>query len=188
MKKIYKTDIGTLIYVGLGMLFFLGGTFLAFFIINDTPIWVKIISPIISIFGIFYFINLLKYDLEIDEKEISSKVILLSFIPKRKTVKFAEIDEIMNSTSIFEEGTLIFIKSHDKILQIPVGFGLPWSVLGDILPRLPKDTKINFEPFIWKHINKPDNPDTFKRVIITAVILIFLILSVFFYFWWKAFK
>lgn len=194
MRKIYKSDLGTLIYIGLGIPLFFSFSFLALFIFKDAPTWIKIASPIVSLVDIFCFIHLLKYKLILDDESISSQVFFSSLLPKYNTfynaLKFEEVGEIINSTGIFEEATLIFLKPRDKskkLMSFPVGFGLPWSVLNDILACLPKDVKVTFEPFIWRHINKPDKPDTKKRLIITVIILILLILAGFLYSWWDAF-
>lgn len=185
MKKIYKTDIGTLVYAGIGIPFFLVGTYLALFLFNDSPIWIKIASPMISLFSIFYFINLLSYKLELEDETLHSKILLLSFLSKYKTMKFEEVGEVFNTFSIFPEMQIIFFKSRNnpkKLISIIVGFGLPWDALLDILDRLPKDVKINFDTELWNRIKKPLLNKRVRRINIIVIIVILMIIFWFCYF------
>ena len=189
MKKIYKTDLGTLIFIGLGVPFLLGITILAFFIITDSPLWVKIISPIVTIFSIFFFLAMLKYDIVITDESISTKIPLLSFLNNYQTMKFEEIQEIYNVLTPFPEMPIVFLRSRDKkLISLMIGFGLPWDALLDILERLPKDVKINFEPDLWKRIKRPLTNDKVRKINIIATIVIVLAVAWFLYFLLSIFK
>ena len=189
MRKVYKTDLGTLVYIGLGIPFFFTVTFFALFIFNDVPLWVKITSPLTSVLGVLFFLAMLKYDVIISDDAISTKTPRLSFLNKYQTMKFEEIEEVYNILTPFPEMPVIFLKSHDKkLMSLMVGFGLPWDALLDVLERLPKDTKINFEPFLWKMIKKPFRNERVKKINIVAAIVILLILTWFLYFLWCVLK
>lgn len=189
MKKIYKIDLGTVIFVGVGMLFFVGGTILALFVITDTPIWVRIISPFLSLFSIIFFIGMLKYDIIITDDSISTKLPLISFLNKYQTMKFAEIEEVSNAFVLLPENPVIFLKSYNKkIMSVMIGFGLSWDALLAILARLPKDVKINFEPDLWRRIKKPLLNEKVKKINIIATVIISLTIIWFSYFLWNIFK
>ena len=103
-------------------------------------------------------------------------------------MRFDEIREVHNIIGPFSDVQKIVFKSCDKSkkpLYISVGFGLPWQALIDILQRLPKDVEINFEPLLWKLLKKPPKSDTIKTLIVKLSIILFIILSVFIYCWWR---
>lgn len=181
MKK-YKTDIGTLVFIGLGALFFLGVTILAFFVINNSPLWVKITSLLFTILGALWFFDMQRYDIVIAEQSITVKIPPLYFLNNYQTIKFEEIQELYNVLTPFPENPVIFIKiANKKAIPLMIGFGLPWDALLDILEKLPKDVKISFEPELWKLIKRPFTKNKVNRVNIIAITVIFLLIVLFIY-------
>lgn len=189
MKKIYKTDTGTLSFIGFGILLFLTLTLVAFFGFGGAPLKIKLVGISITIFGILFFFVMFKYEVIISDDSIATKMPFLFFLNKYRTMKFEEIKEVYNVLAPFPEMPVIFLKSNDKkLISIMVGFGLPWDALLDILERLPKDVKITFEPDLWKRIKKPLLNEKVKRINIIATVVIFLSIVWFSYFLWSIFK
>jgi hypothetical protein len=105
-------------------------------------------------------------------------------------MRFDEIVEVWNMIGPFSDQPNIVFKSRDpskKTLCIPVGSVLPLQALVDILEHLPKETKISFEPLLWKHLKHPPKPTTPRRVLATALILSLIIAAASSYVWWAVF-
>lgn len=191
MKKIYKTDIGSLIF------FFLFGVVVSLFCSywaiwdSNVPLWIRLITILITALVIFFFFTMLKYTAIITEDSITVKNSILSFYDAYQTIRFDEIEEVYNAPYYMITGQMIIFKPRDKakkVVSILVGFGLPWDALLDVLERLPKDVKIIFEPELWKRIKKPLLNEKVKKINIIATVVILLSLIWFSYFLWCIFK
>jgi hypothetical protein len=191
MKKVYKTDLGSLVSIGFTALMFLGLTFLSFFAFGGAPLGIKFGTSFFAIFLTVGFFTMLKYDAIITDEYISAKIPALSLFNVYQTMRFDEIVEVFNRMPLFPETQMIVFKSRDKskkTMSINVGFGLPWDALLDVMERLPKDVKITFEPELWKRIKKPLTNERVKKINKIAVIVIFLSLLWFSYYLWCVFK
>jgi hypothetical protein len=187
MKKVYRTDLGSLIFVGFGLLIIIG---LFLFVFALSSLKVKILALAAIAFLSFLLFNLRKYEVIITDDAIHAKILAIAFLNKYQVMRFDEIVEVWNMVGPFSDMQNIVFKSRDpskKRMSVSVGFGLPWQALLDILERLPKDTKVTFEPLLWKRIKHPPKPDTPKRLLITAVMLILIIATGFLYSWWNVF-
>lgn len=191
MKKVYKTDLGSLLFVGFGIPIFLALTVLSFFAFGGAPLKVRITGVTLTTLFVIFFFLMLKYEAIITDDSISAKIPILSFLNKYQTMRFDEIEKVWNTLGLFPEMQMIVFKSRDKskkLMSINVGFGLPWDALLDVLQRLPKDVEINFEPYLWKMIKKPLKNEKVKKINIIAAIVILLTLVWFLYFLWCVFK
>jgi hypothetical protein len=190
MKKIYKSDLGSRLFIGSGVLLFAFFDALSFFAFGGAPLEIKVITVLLTLFFIYLFLCISKYQVVINDSSISTKILIISFIEKYLTINFDEIGKVYNAIGPFPDMQMIIFKSNinrKNNVSILVGFGLPWQALLDILEHLPKNVEINFEPLLWKRIKNPPKPDTPRRVITAAIILILLILAGFCYSWWNVF-
>lgn len=182
MKRTYKTDIGSLVFVGFGILLFL----IPFiFVFNEGSLFMKCVGIFVITFLIFLFFSLLKYDLIITDECLSAKIPALSLFNVYQTMRFDEIEIVWNAIGLIPEVQNIIFKSKDKskkLMSITVGFGLPWDALLDILERLPKDTKVTFEPELWKRIKNPLRNDRVRKINLVALIVILSVVTWFSYF------
>lgn len=188
MKKIYKTDIGSLCFIGFGTLIFLFFAIISFFTFGGAPLSIKVTTTIATLFGIMFFLAMINYSLVLTEDSILIKTHFLFFLDKYSSIKFEEIGEVFDTFSLFPEMQIIFLRPRhntNKVLPIMIGFGLPWSALLDLLGRLPKDVKINFGPDLWKRINNPLVTNRVTRINTITLIIIILTIIWFIYWLWK---
>lgn len=186
MKKIYKTDIASLVFFGLGVLMFLGFSYLAI-VDKQALLWIRILTILITLFFISLFFRMLKYTTIIDENSITVKNSILSLYDTFRIMRFDEIEEVYNCPYYMITGQMIIFKPRDKtkkIMSILVGFGFSWDALLDILERLPKDVKITFEPEVWKRIKKPLTDAKVRKINKIAAIVIVLVVVLFVYWLW----
>lgn len=190
MKRIYKTDFGSLANIGFAALMFLSFTILSFFAFGGAPLGIRIGTSIATVFFVYFFFTMLKYDAIITDDAIYTKQPLLSFLNKYQSMKFEDVGEVFHAIGPFPEQTAIFLRSHrdKKLISFLVGFGLPWDALLDVLERLPKDVKITFEPELWKRIKKPLTDAKVRRINKIAAVVILLSILWFSYFLVCVFK
>lgn len=182
MKKNYKTDFGSLVFIGLNILIFVS---LFSFVFSEAGLLMRIAITILVFVLVIFFFHMLKYKVAIDEEGITASMLFLSFFNKCRTVKFNEIQRIYNEILPFPEMTNIVLVSKNKStkpIRIMVGFGLPWDVLLDILEHIPKDVRIDFEPFLWKIIKNPITNKRAKKINLTIGVIIILIIAWFLFF------
>jgi len=157
MKIKYRTDFGSLLFVGFGVFIFLSLTLSTFWLFGGASLNERLVSAALTIFALSFLLLMLKYHVIITEEAIHAKTPLLSFLNRYETMRFDEIAEVWNAIGPFSDMQNIIFKPRDKSkgsMSILVGFGLPWRVLVDILERLPKDAKVTFEPLLWKRVER----------------------------------
>lgn len=196
MRKIYTTDIGTKVFFGLFATFIITGSIYLLFLYKGPKSIFKVLSTIIfAIMCIWWFIDLLFFKVIIEEDKISSKIRFFSFLNRYWSLRWSEILKVNATGGIFfEEFAEVVIypkdfgkKKFNKFLSIPIGFGLPYEVLQDILPHIPKDATVKIEPFLLKYLHGKPRIHSSKKLILIALLLILMVIGGFILSWFSAF-
>lgn len=180
MKKEYRVTFGTkLIFIlfGTPLLIF---AFYLLFISKDASLFNKVISAVFIFLGIWGLPALLTFKLTIDDEYISTRDI--TPFPGPVRFRWDEIEWLHASGGFpFQEGGGIIIKSKHykrKFIFIPIGAGLPYEIIKDILPHLSKNASVKIEPFLMKYIEGKARFYQRHQLIIVVLLLLLLFVSI----------
>lgn len=182
MQREYRVSKITKIYCWIVEIFTVFGIIVIFFLKQNSQIWEKLVA--IAAFFLMTFVVSMnsKFKFTFDEEKFTVRNILslfLFFFPKYITCKWEDIKVVDISCGfLFEEFVLVTVGPKYKIkgaMVIPVGFGIPFSSLQEILSHIPKDAEVRIDPALKKYI---DNPKKMYRYNITLGIMIIVIVAI----------
>lgn len=155
--RMYRTDIGSLLFIGLNLLLFIAATLFLLFVEEKASFALKTSSVVLTTLIAFSFFVACKYKIVVYDEYLLAKNPKLAFLSKYDILKFDEIKDISNFIGLYPEMQNITLTPYDpakKRIWIMVGLGLPWEALVDIMDRLPSSVQISFEPWLEKKIEK----------------------------------
>lgn len=161
MKTVYRAELGSLLNVAFCIL--LSSACAVFVLWPSTGTTLGLKVAVVAVVGFFaaVFVLFLKYEVYITDEALHAKTPLFAFLDRYETIRFDEIAEVSNVIGPFSDVQNIIFRPRDrskKFVPITVGFGLPWRAFYDILERLPENVKIQFEPLLWKRLQRKGTP------------------------------
>lgn len=196
MKKIYKTDAATRMLLALFNCFLLVGTiYILLFDKTSKPTYKIFSLAAFSFMCIWWYIDLLFFEVIIEDDRITTKIRFFSFLNKYRSVYWQNIQILEARGGFFFEETgniTLFPKDIRKwhvpqIISIPIGFGISQYILKDILPHLPKDATVKIEPFLMKYIEGEPKVYSKTKLVAIGIGLILLVVGGFWLSWYLAF-